>query len=170
MKGKAFVALLTAVVVLGGVIGGAFAGGMAIGKGQGREEANQELQGRLSQLTPGFGQRGIPQATQEETSQEGAQQETPQPGSSLPGGFGGLMGRGGTVGTVEKVEGNIITVNTPQGSVSVLVADDTPIQKMGEGTIADISPGENITVSGEQKEDGSIQATNIFITPSLRIQ
>ena len=154
MKRNAFIMLLAAVVVLGGVIGGAFAGGMVIGKNQGREEADQDLQNRLAQMTSRFGQGGT-------------QQGTPEPGSEQPGGMGGLLGKGGTVGTVEKVEGNVITLNTREGAVHVLIADDTSIQKMGEGTLSDISPGENITVSGERKEDGSIEATNIFITPSF---
>lgn len=160
MKKNTFIMLLAAVVVLGGAIGGALIGGMSIGKGQGREEANQELQSQLSQFTSRFGQRGT-------------QQGTPQPGSELPGGFGsqrpggfgGLFGSGGTVGTVEKIEGNILTLTTPQGSVRVIIADDTPIQKMGEGSLSDISIGERITVSGEQKDDGSIEATNVFLAP-----
>ena len=152
MKRNAFIILLAAVVVLGGVIGGAFAGGMAIGKGQGREEANQELQSQLSQLTSRLSQRDT-------------QQGTPQPGFEWP---GGLLGRGGTVGTVEKVEGNIITLNTTEGVVRVLIVDDTSIQKMGEGTLADILTGERITVSGEQADDGAIEATNVFVMPELQ--
>ena len=171
MKQNAFVIWLAVVIVLGGVLGGAFAGGIAIGKSQGREQATQELQSQRSQLAAGLGQRG----TQQGTPQPGQgtpqpQQDTPQPGSSLPGGLGGLAGRGGTGGTVEKVEGNVVTLNTPQGAVRVVVGDSTSIQKMGSGSLGDISAGESITVSGERKADGSIQATNIFITPGLGSQ
>jgi len=155
MKRNAFIILLAAVVVLGGVIGGAFAGGIAIGKGQGREEATQELQSQLSELTSRLGQRDT-------------QQDTEQPGSVLPGGFSGLLGGGGTVGTVEKVEGNIITLNTTEGVVRVLIADDTSIQKMGEGSLSDISTGERITVSGARQDDGFIEATNVFVMPELQ--
>ena len=154
MKKGAFIILLAAVVILGGAIGGALAGGMTIGTSQGREEATQELQSQLSQLTARSGQKGT-------------QQGTPQPDSGLP---GGLFGKGGTVGTVESVEGNVITLNTLEGAVRVLVAADIPIQKMGEGSLDDISSGDSITVSGEQEDDGSIDATNIFITASLITQ
>ena len=164
MKQNAFVIWLAVVVVLGGVLGGAFAGGIAIGKSQGREQATQELQGQRSQLAAGLGQR----VSQQGTPQPG--QGTPQPGSSLPGGLGGLAGRGGTVGAVEKVEGNVITLNTLQGAVRVVVDDSTSIQKMGAGSLGDILAGESITVSGERQADGSIQATSIFITPVVGSQ
>jgi len=142
--------LLVAVVVLGGVIGGAFAGGMAIGKSQGREEADQEWQNRLGQFPSRFGE-------------EGAQPGTADPGFQFPGGF---LGRGGTVGEVEKIEDNVLTLSTLEGTIQVLTSDSTTIQKMGEGVLADILPGDRITVSGERNEDGSIEATNIFITLS----
>ena len=171
MKQNAFVIWLGVVVALGGVLGGAFVGGMAIGKSQGKQEANQQMQGQLSQFAAGSRQRATQQGTPQ--AQEGtpqAQQGTPQPGLSFPGGLGGLAGRGGTVGTVEKVEGNVVTLNTPQGAVRVIVDDSTSIQKMGEGSLGDISAGESITVSGERAEDGSMKATGIFITPGLRPQ
>lgn len=174
----AFVVWLVTVVVLGGVLGGAFVGGIALGKSQGKKEATQTQQSQRSQLAAGLGQRGAGQATpqaQQGTPQPGqgtpqAQQGTPQPGSPTTGGFGGLAGRGGTVGTVEKVEGSVVTVNTPQGAVRVVVDSSTSIQKTAAGRLEDLSAGESITVSGERNADGSIQATNILITPGLRPQ
>lgn len=161
MKRKTFITLLVTVVVLGSIIGGVFAGGVAIGKDQGkdegREEALQELQSQMSQLTSRFGLRDI--------QQEGTHPETPGTVSPFPGGFGGLMGSGGTMGAVEKVEGNVVTLTTRDGPISVLVGNSTTIQKMEEGDLDDISTGKNITVSGEQNEDGSINATDIFIVP-----
>jgi len=74
------------------------------------------------------------------------------------------------VGAVEKVEGNVVTLNTPQGAVRVMVDGSTSIQKMAAGSLGDISAGESITVSGERQADGSIQATSILITPALRSQ
>ena len=143
MKQKSFIILLVVVIVLGGIIGGAFAGGIAIGKNQGREEVGQDLQ---SQIVSRFGDRDFPQGTF-------------QPG------MGGLIRGAGAMGTVEEVEGNVVTLNTTEGTVSVLVDDDTLIQKMGEGSLDDISPGESITVSGEPEDNGDIKATSIFITP-----
>jgi hypothetical protein len=40
---------------------------------------------------------------------------------------------------------------------------------MGSGSLTDIKTGDSITASGETKDDGSIQATSIFITPNIGV-
>jgi preprotein translocase subunit YajC len=75
--------------------------------------------------------------------------------------------RGGTFGTVEKVEGNVLTVKTPDGSTTqVTINDETTIQKMAQGDLSDILAGSSVSVTGERKDDGSIAATTIFLTPT----
>lgn len=140
---KRFIILLVAAVVLGGSIGGAFIGGIAIGKSQGREEVTQELQNRTSQFA-----------------------SDQQSGLTPPTGAGMLLGRDGTIGTVEKIEGGVITVKTLTGSISVITSSSTTVQKMGSGSLTDIKTGDSITISGATKDDGTIQATSIFITPN----
>ena len=92
-------------------------------------------------------------------------------GGAIAGACGGGQGGGGQLpsgaavtGTVEQVENDAITLNTGQDTVTVLVGEGTSIEKMGEGTIDDIVPGENISVSGEEREDGSIDASQISLT------
>jgi len=143
MKTKSFVTLLAVAVILGSIIGGALAGGIAIGKSQGKSEARQELQSQIGQSSSTTGQGNF----------------------QFPGNFTGIpSGIGATVGTVEKVEGNIVTLNTRQGTDIVNIGNSTSIQKMSGGSLADISPGENITVSGNKNADGSIEGRNITIT------
>ena len=152
MKQKPFITLLVTIIVLGGIISGAFAGGIAVGKNQAEEEASQDLQ---SQFATRFGNR--------DTIQDGTTPQNPL----FPGGMGGFMGRQGTIGTVEDIDDNVITLETMTGVIEVTVADDTSIQKMGEGSIEDISPGDTITVTGESEDDGSIEAASIFVTPFM---
>lgn len=155
MKQKSFIILVVTVVILGGIIGGAFVGGIAIGKSQGQDEINQDTQSRLGEFASRFGKGEL-------------QKEMPQPGSQFP---GSLLGKRGTMGTVEKIEGNVVTITTMQGAtIRVLISDSTAIQKMAEGELADISPGASVTVSGEQQEDGSIKATSVFMTPELQTE
>jgi len=145
MKRKTFIILLVAAVLLGGAIGGAFIGGMAIGKTQGRTEVTQGSPRWSGQLT----------APSTQTNPQG----------------GVLFGRGGTIGTVASIEGNTVTLTAPDGTtVRILISDSTTIQKMDEGSLDDLSPGESISVSGERGEDGSITATSIFITPGFGAQ
>lgn len=167
MKRHAFITLLAAAVLLGGSIGGAFAGGMVIGRNQGKAAAAQEAQSRIGQATPRARQGGLQQGT---PLPGGTPRSTASPNSGGTGSFGGLAGGGATIGAVEKVEGNVITLTTRGGAIQILVTGSTSIQKMGEGSLSDIAPGANITVSGTRKSDGSIEATNISITPIVRAQ
>jgi len=142
MKTKSFVILVVLIVVVGGAIAGAFLGGQAIGKSQG----NQAFQSRFGQFPSG-------------------EQRAYSGNFTSPGGTGGFIARGGTFGTVEKVEGNILTVKAPDGStVQVVISDQTTIQKMAQGDLSDITAGSSVSVTGERKDDGSIAATTIFLT------
>ncbi len=149
MKTKSFVALLAVAVILGIIIGGALAGGIAIGKSQGKSEARQELQsqtGGYSSLPSGQGNFQLPGSS-----------------SGIPSGIGA------TVGTVEKVEGSLITLKTSTGTVLVNIGNSTSIQKTVEGSLQDISPGQNIAVSGNKNANGSIDARNIAITSGFTL-
>jgi hypothetical protein len=146
MKTKSFVTLLVVAVILGSIIGGALAGGIAIGKGQGSQT------GQFSSIT------GLGNTT------------TGQGNFQLPGNFTGTLPTSrATVGTVEKVEGSLITLKTSTDTVLVNIGNSTSIQKMAEGSLADISPGESITVSGNKNADGSIEARNITITSGFTL-
>ena len=157
MKTKSFIALLAVAVILGGAIGGALGGGIAIGKSQGRQEARQELQSQIG------GYYSLPSGQGNVTTGQGNFQ--------LPGNNTGIpSGIGATVGTVEKVEGNVVTLNTREGTtVLVNVGSGTSIQKTVEGSLEDISLGENIAVSGDKNEDGSIDAKSITITSGFTL-
>ena len=178
MNTKAFVLLIVAVLALGGGLGGSFAGGIALGKNQNVEAAQsitppepttapeQQASGQanpeaLSDLRQRF-QSG--QVSQEEIAQLREQfggQLGPGGGGQRFGGGGG--GGGGLTGTIESIEGNILTVNTAQGPLQATVGTDTIIQRFAEGTLADLLEGMRVTVSGEPGEGGGLQATSIFL-------
>ena len=78
-------------------------------------------------------------------------------GGAIPGGAGG----GGTAGTVTRVEGDTIYVETADGStVKVVVGDDTSIQVSQEGSLADISEGSTVFARGTTS-NGELNATSI---------
>ena len=51
-------------------------------------------------------------------------------------------------GTIEKIEGDTVTLNTPQGLLQVITAADTTIQMFSQGTAADLDAGVRVTVIG----------------------
>ena len=68
-------------------------------------------------------------------------------------------------GTIEKVEGNTVTLNTPQGSLLATISDETIIQKTTEVPTAELVEGVRITVVGARGEDGIVEARLISLVP-----
>ena len=182
MSTKGFVSLLVGMLVLGAAIGGSFLGGLVIGKGQ-------EAEAAASVAPVPQPPTAVPQTSGQTDGQTlGSLREQFQSGELSPedlaalrerfqgqaggggpggGGFGGrtrLGGGGGLTGTIERVDGNTITVNTPLGALQATTGDDTIIQKFTEGTMADLQAGLRVSVTGQRAEDGTVVATSILIT------
>lgn len=102
------------------------------------------------------------------------------PSGSL-GGLGGAAGLGGAgggqatgaagrgnllTGVIEKVEGNTLTIRTPQGTSAVNLAADTEVRQTVPAQTADLKPGQTVTVTGMAGADGSMQARTVTITPA----
>ncbi len=80
-------------------------------------------------------------------------------------GFGGRGGRPGVSGTVAGIEGNQVTVTTPEGPITVQVSPETAFQKVTQATLEDVLEGGQIRVVGRPGDDGVIQARSITLVP-----
>ena len=177
MNTKSFVTLVIAILVLGGSLGGAFVGGIALGKNQ---EDDVALNSASTQLPSGTDQQASGQLTQEQLDQfrqqiqsgefdpenrdQLRQQFQDQFGQGGPDGLG-FGGAGGLTGTIEGIEGDTITINTAQGPLQATISTDTTIQIFAEGTLTDLENGTQVTVRGQRREDGTVEATSITVTP-----
>ena len=177
MNTKSFLTLVIAVLVLGGSLGGAFVGGIALGKNQ---EDDVTLNSASTQLPSGTDQQASGQLTQGQLDQFRQQiqsgefdpenrdqlrrQFQDQFGQGGPGGLG-FGGAGGLTGTIEGIEGDTITINTAQGPLLATISTDTTIQIFVEGTLTDLENGTQVTVRGQRREDGTVEATSITVTP-----
>ena len=164
MNSKAFVLLVVAILVLGGGLGGAFAGGVVVGKGQNEEAPTNSLpQSPSNQTQTPFDPS---QLSQEELDQLRDQFQGQRPGGGGTGFDGTGFGvRGGLTGTIDGIEGSVVTVNTSQGPLVATVGADTTIQVTVQGSLEDLKPGVQVTVIGQRGEDGTVQARSILITP-----
>ena len=77
----------------------------------------------------------------------------------------GFFGGAGLTGTVQSVQGNVVTVETSQGPSQATVGADTNIQKTDRGTLEDLVIGVRVTVVGQRGADGTFQADSISILP-----
>lgn len=160
MNNRPFILLVVAVLVLGGGLGGAFAGGVAVGKGQ-EEVAPTNTTLQLPSDPSQLSQEQLQQFRDQFQGQFGG-------GGGFRGGdgFGGRSGLGGGLtGTIESIDGAVITVNTAQGLLTATLSGDTTVQKFVEGAAVDLVPGMQVTVIGQRADDGTVEATTVLITP-----
>ena len=171
---KVFSLLLTLALVLGGMLGGAFAGGVALGKSQAPNSEGSATAGT------GDGQRSSGQFNRERPGQDGGLGDRSRSGADSsehrgfqggspdgPGGrgFGGRGGRPGVSGTVAGIEGDKVTVTTPEGPVSVRVSPETAFQKVTQAALEDVQEAGLIRVVGRRGDDGVIHARSITLVP-----
>ncbi len=144
MNNKFFVSLLVCIIAAGGL---GFYGGMTYGKkqtpdaGAGRPGANGAMRGQ------GF----------------------PGGGAGPAGGRAGANGAGGGFSNGEVVgkDANSVTLKLMDGgSKIVLVASSTRVGKMTDGSMADLTNGTNVMVTGTANQDGSLTASTIQIRPA----
>ena len=191
MTNKSFMLLIAVVAMLGVSIGGAFVGGIALGKSQDAEAS--QVATLAPSPSGGFqqangtsdGSASLAQIRQRIQSGEVTPEELAElrqqfqsggfsgggfSGAGFQGsGFGGDGFRGGDFGsglsgTIEAVDGNVITVDTPQGPLQATITDETTIQTFSVGTLEDLLQGLRVTVVGHQAE-GAVEASSIMLVP-----
>lgn len=87
----------------------------------------------------------------------------------FPGGGmrGGMNGGGFTVGEIISKDTSSITIKMQDGSTKiVLVSDSTQVMKSASGSLADLSNGTNVVVTGTTNSDGSITGQSVQIRPA----
>jgi hypothetical protein len=123
----------TMLLIVGVLVAAGFSGGLLLGRSTATESgAAPNLPGNF----PGGG--------------------NPPSGSNVP------DGGGFTVGTIERIDGDTVYVQTLEGeTVEVRTSGDTDIQVTTEGTADDLAEGETVIVQGDSTDDGSLDATSI---------
>ena len=177
MSTKGFISLLVGVLVLGAVFAGAFVGGMLVGKNQEAEAAQnvvpapqppsvqaqpagQSDGGALSRLREQFRSGDLSREELAELRQQFQGRAGPGGGGSGIGDRAGVAGQRGLTGIIDKVDGNTVTVDTPQGPLQAMLSADTTIQKTVQVEIGELTVGTRVTISGARGEDGTFQAAS----------
>src|SRR5688572_1759639 len=108
-----------------------------------------------------WGRRNAPQPTTTPVAAAGSGAAAAGGGAAAAGGAGGAGGASApTVGVVEDVTGDTVTIRTAAGgTVTVKIAADTTIRQLASATSADIRPGINVSVTGApDATDGKVAA------------
>jgi len=110
----------------------------------------------LSQIRDRFGSGRFSGGQSDRSGQSGDHDD----GGGWTGGFGR-----GLRGTIQGIDGNTITVETPQGPLQVTVGSDISVRLFSVGGLGDLKTGMDITVNGQRGDDGGIQANAITVIP-----
>ena len=177
---KGFVILLAGMLVFGLALGGAFVAGTIVGGGD--EETTATTSPSIPAPTTGGQAGGGGQSLRQQlAAQAQSGNLTPEQiaqlrqqfagGAAGTGAAGGGAAGGGFLagravqGTIEGIEGDVITLNTFQGAIRVTVPSEATIQVTKTGVIADLSNGMTVAVTGERSEDGTFTAENVIGLP-----
>lgn len=145
-----FMGLLIVIIVVGGAVGGAYGAGMAVGKGSVSLPPQAQAVLGAGDLASAAAARG---------------------GAAGAGASGGAAayGAGGSavMGTVEKLEGNTLTVSTQGGGTTqVGLAESTVVRKLADAPKDELKQGVRVVVTGQQGTGGAVIASSIQIIPA----
>ena len=151
MKTWMIVVVIVAVVVIGA---GTFYGGMRYGENRVLKDPTALLRSMGTQGGGGFpGGADLPGRDGQLPS---GQAPSGQPVQGQDG-----QTRGGTMGTIESIEGDVITLSTANGSVEVRTTSTTLVEMFTSVPLNELKVGESVVVSGSQGDDGTITARSI---------
>ena len=175
---KGFAILLAGMLVFGLGLGGAFVAGTIVGGGD--DETTATTSPSIPAPTTGGQASGGQALRQQLAAQAQSGNLTPEQIAQLRQQFGGGAAGGGAAdgadaggflagsalqGTIEGIEGDVITLNTFQGTIRVTVPSEATIQVTKTGVIGDLSNGMTVAVTGERSEDGTFTAENVIGLP-----
>ena len=85
-----------------------------------------------------------------------------------PGGGPGIMPANLTMGTIQSISGNTITIKTESGdTVKAKISDGTIVEVTKDGSIKDLTKGDNVVVNG-QRDGDTIDAEDVHSGMLLR--
>jgi hypothetical protein len=133
--------VVIAVVVIAVAAGGAFYAGTKVGENRVLQDPARLFQQRIRGEGGQFpGLSGTPPAA---------------------GQRGSLVMGGGTVGTIEALEGDTVVLSTEEGTIRVRTTDTTLIEKTMTVEVGELDVGEQVVVAGSRNDDGSLTARSI---------
>lgn len=147
---------LIAVIVIATAVGGFFGGRAAASQTPTVEEAMKALQNASpEQVRQAFARGGL--------------RGGPDGGASGNGsGPVWIQGGNAVAGSIVGADADSITVKTADGSTKiVLISGSTSIAKTTNGTMADLTTGQNVIVTGTTNSDGTMTATRVQVGEDL---
>ena len=168
---KSFLMLLVTVAILGAALGGAFVSGVVYGRSQ-AANANMLPPEFDDGFAGGGPSVGVPAGAGAGpggvgfVAPPGVEDGFPGAGPGNGGALGLGGGRGGLTGVVAEVDGNNLSLTTPQGNTLVTLTADTAISRISPADRAELTAGVTVRLTGRPNVDSGIfQARSLVIIP-----
>ena len=174
---KVFVTMVVIALVLGCALGGAFVFGVTFGKSRQEEPGpgttlptpTRAMDVRTAPGGPpaALDPQAIAMLEERVASGDMSPEEAAQvlQGMSMGGGLALQAGQPELVGTIENIEGDVVTIMTPYGPITASVSAETAVHLTSEGTTADLEPGMTVTIDGQPRGDGGFAVTSVLVMP-----
>ncbi len=159
MNTKTFMLLLIGVLVIGGALGGVVIAATALGGSDDPEPAQAILAAPSGSSSSQQSSQQASQQQAEPTSQPSNSQFAPDAGSPL------FNGGSNLIGSVEKIDGDSLTISTSDGSVLARLGNEAIVQMFADVSAENLAIGTQVTVNGERGEDGLMVASSIVVIP-----
>src|SRR5262245_36258608 len=88
------------------------------------------------------------------------------PAAGGPGGPGGTARFGGLTGTVARIDGGTLVVETSNGETDVALGDQTTVRKLTKAARGDLQAGQAVTGRGDVDAQGKVQVRTLQILPA----
>lgn len=88
-------------------------------------------------------------------------------GSSVRSNHGNSGGVGAVTGSIVSEDAQGVIIKLPNGNTQIVfVSTTTPVLKSVQGSISDLSVGQNVVISGTTNPDGSLTAEDVRVRPA----
>lgn len=151
---KKMILIVVAVILVAAVALGSFFGGAAYQKSQSNKIQEEFFTTRGGQPPSGDFDGQMPPGGQMQFDSSGT---------------GAFAGRG-LSGEIQALDGDTLLMTTLDGVITVNLSDSTRILKSVDADADDLQAGTNVTIVGQQQEDGTITAAQIQIIDSELMQ
>jgi hypothetical protein len=149
---KTWLIVLIVVVVVAVAVGGFFGGRATAGGGTPTFDAAMKAL-----------QNATPEQRQQAFRNGGGFQGAPNGD-----GTGRLAGGNAVAGTILSADASSITVKTADGSTKiVLVSSSTTVSKTEQGSMSDLTVGQNVIATGTTNSDGTVTASRVQVGATL---
>ena len=138
-------------------------GAQATGQGQGNGE--DQGMGRSSRDSQADSPAAVQSTAEGDAASSSPAADSPQTGRASERTAPANPNRGGVAGTVQSLDGDVLTVTSPRGDLAVMLSESTRVFQVSETGRESLAAEVSVRVVGSRNPEGGIAAQSVMIVP-----